>query len=56
MVCSGLLKPRPCGIDTLAAEEFCFDGKDIVDLLILAKHVSDGRAQPFHPVTLLTRL
>jgi hypothetical protein len=41
IVFSGLLKSRPSGIDTLAAEEFCFDGKDIMDLLMLAKRVSD---------------
>jgi hypothetical protein len=56
IVCSRLLKPGPSGIYTLAAEEFCFDGKDIMGLLVLAKHVSDGRAQSLHPVTLLTRL
>jgi hypothetical protein len=51
-----LLESRPSGIDTLAAEEFRFDGKDIMDLLMLAKHVPDGRVQSLHPVTLLTRL
>jgi hypothetical protein len=53
---SGLLESRPSGIHTLAAEQFCFHGKDILDLLILAEHVTDGRAPSLHPVTLFTRL
>jgi len=38
-----LVKPRPSGIDTLAAEQLCLDCKDILGSPALTKHVSDGR-------------
>jgi hypothetical protein len=56
MARSGLLETRPSWIDTLAAEQLGFYGQYVLDLLILAEHVSDGRAQWLHPVTLFTRL
>jgi hypothetical protein len=43
IVCFGLPESWPGGIYTLAAEEFCFDGKDDMDLLMLARHVLGGR-------------
>lgn len=52
----GLVEPWPSGVDTLAAEQFCLDCKDILGSPILAKHVPDGGRQSLHPVTLFTRL
>lgn len=37
----GLVKSWPSRIDTLAAEQFCLDCKDILGSPTLAKHVPD---------------
>jgi hypothetical protein len=50
---AGLLfgKPRPGGINALAASQLGFDGEDLLDALAIG-HDTNG-LYPFHPQTLL---
>jgi hypothetical protein len=51
-----LVEPWPLWVYTLAAQQLCFHREDILDLLVLAEHVSDWITQSLQSVALFTRL
>jgi hypothetical protein len=51
-----LVEPWPLWVYTLTAQQLCFHREDILDLLVLAEHVSDWITQSVQSVALFTRL